>query len=58
MSGVIKDAGRAPTGPAPFSDAKSLKRARILRAAQALRQAQTDEEAADALEAAIELSKE
>jgi hypothetical protein len=57
VAGVIKDAGRSQ-GPAPISGAGSLRRARILSAAKALRQAQSDEEAADALEAAIELSRD
>jgi len=57
MSGVIKDAGKTGVGPVKPSE-ESPKRARILMAARILRAAQTDEEAADALEAAIELAKE
>lgn len=58
MGGVIKTAGLASAGSAPIPDAKSAKRQRILQAAKLLRAAQSDEDAADALEAAIELSRE
>lgn len=57
---IIKDAGMLVSGPAPAisRDAGSVRKARILETARQLRSAQTDEEAADALEAALELAKE
>lgn len=53
---VIKDAGRVAK-PARM-DVADPRRARIREVAQRLRAAQSDDEAADALEAAIELAKE
>lgn len=50
---VIKDAGKS-FAPA----AVTTRRARLIQTAKQLRSAQTDEEAADALEAALELAKE
>ena len=53
---IVKDAGLA----AHLATAKPVdsRRQRFVETARLLRAAQTDEEAADALEAAIELSKE
>jgi hypothetical protein len=58
MSGIVKDAGRGLSGSSPYQDAGATRRARILATATKLRQAQSDEDAADALEAVLELSKE
>lgn len=57
MPGVVKDAGKqlAQTASQAGTD---IRRARILATATKLRAAQTDEEAADALEAALELAKD
>lgn len=58
MSGVIKDAGKG-SWPAPYNEtAASTRRARLLATATQLRSAKSDEEAADALEAVLELSKD
>jgi hypothetical protein len=57
---IIRDAGvmEGYSAPNVVRDAGALRKARILETARQLRGAQTDEEAADALEAALELAKE
>lgn len=57
MSAVVTDAGKtdSPTSPAAASAAR---RALFRHVAKTLRAAQSDDEAADALEALVELTKE
>ena len=57
MSWVIKDAGLSDSAPRAGTPGE-VRKVRLREIAQKLRAAQSDEEAADALEAAIELARD